>query len=93
MQEMDVGSVPGLEDPLEEEMATHASIFAETIDNTIKYTPIKKWFKKCKGLPWWLPGEESTCQCRRQGFDPRSGKIPHAAEQLSLCATTNEPVR
>ena len=35
----------GLEDPLEEEMATHSSIFAETIDNTtlkIKYTPIKK---------------------------------------------------
>ena len=26
------------------------------------------------------------------GFDPWSGKIPHAAEQLSLCATTAEPV-
>ena len=25
-------------------------------------------------------------------FDPWSGKIPHAAEQLSLCATTAEPV-
>ena len=21
------------------------------------------------GLPWWLSGKESTCQCRRCGFD------------------------
>ena len=27
-----------------------------------------------------------------QGFEPWSGKIPHAAEQLSPCATTSEPV-
>ena len=27
------------------------------------------------------------------GFEPRSGKIPHAAEQLSLRATTTEPAR
>ena len=25
------------------------------------------------------------------GFEPWSRKIPHAAEQLSLCATTTEP--
>ena len=25
------------------------------------------------------------------GFQPWSGKIPHAGEQLSLCATTTEP--
>ena len=37
-------------------------------------------------------GEESTRQSRRQGFDPWSGKIPHAAKQLSLCATATEPV-
>ena len=36
------------------------------------------------GFPWWLSGKESTCQCRRQGFDSWSGKIPHATEQLSL---------
>ena len=30
-------------------------------------------------------------QCRGQGFEPWSGKIPHAAEQLSPCATTIEP--
>ena len=28
--------------------------------------------------------KESTCQYRRQGFDPWSGRIPHAIEQLSL---------
>ena len=22
------------------------------------------------GLPWWLSGRKSTCQCRRQGFHP-----------------------
>ena len=22
------------------------------------------------GLPWWISGRESTCQCRRSGFDP-----------------------
>ena len=43
-------------------------------------------------LPWWLSGKESTCQCKRHRFNPSSGKIPHAAEQLSLCTTTIEPV-
>ena len=31
---MDVGSIPGLEDPLEEGMATHSSIFAWRISRT-----------------------------------------------------------
>jgi len=44
------------------------------------------------GLPWWLSGKESNCQCRRHGFDPWSRKIPHASEQLSPCATTTECV-
>ena len=44
------------------------------------------------GLPWWRSGEESACQCRGHRFEPWSGKIPHAAEQLSSCATTTEPV-
>ena len=43
------------------------------------------------GLPWWHSGWESTCQCRRHRFGPWSGKIPHAPEQLSLCATAAEP--
>ena len=28
------------------------------------------------GLPKWLRGEESSCQCRRSEFDPWVGKIP-----------------
>ena len=33
------------------------------------------------GLPWWLIGKESPCQCRRyrkHGLDPWVGKIPGA---------------
>ena len=26
------------------------------------------------GLPWWLSGKVSACQCRRQGFGPWSGR-------------------
>ena len=33
-------------------------------------------------LSWWLSGKEPSCQYRRHGFHPWSGKIPHAAEQL-----------
>ena len=49
---------------------------------------------KCydEGLPRWLSGKESSCQYRRYMFDPWSGKILHAAEQLSPCAATIEPV-
>ena len=45
------------------------------------------------GLPWWRSGWESACQCRGHGFEPWSGKIPHATEQLGPCATTTEPAR
>ena len=49
-------------------------------------------FKKAhSGLPWWCSGWESTCQCRGHGFEPWSGKIPHATEQLGPWATTTEP--
>ena len=43
-------------------------------------------------LAWWLSAKESACQCKCYGFDPWSGKIPHALEQLSPQATTTEPV-
>ena len=43
-------------------------------------------------LPWWCSGWESACQCRGHGFEPWSGKIPHAVEQLGPWATTTEPV-
>ena len=41
-------------------------------------------------LPWWSSGWEPACQCRGPGFNPWSGKIPHAVRQLSPCATTTE---
>ena len=52
-----------------------------------------KHFKVSLGLLWWRSGWESTCQCRGHGFEPWSGRIPHAAEQLSPWATTAEPAR
>ena len=36
----------------------------------------QKNFYWSMGLPQWLSGKESTCQCRRHGFDPWVGKIP-----------------
>ena len=56
----------------------------------IKNIEIKYWDW---GLPWWRSGWESACQCRGLGFEPWSGKIPHAAERLGLWATTTEPAR
>ena len=45
------------------------------------------------GLPWWHSGWESACQCRGHGFEPWSGKIPHATERLGPWATVAEPAR
>ena len=39
---------------------------------------------------WWL---KSACQCRGHRFQAWSGKILHAEEQLSPCATTTEARR
>ena len=58
------------------------------------YSNIKQKVKRkdTQGLPWWRSGKESACQCRGHGFELWSGKIPLAAEQLSPCTTTTEPV-
>ena len=29
-----------------------------------------------RGRPWWLSGKESTCQCKRPGFDLWVAKTP-----------------
>ena len=60
------------------------------IINSILKIHIKKEKKNFTGFPWWLSGKESTCQCRRHGFDLWSTRMPHAKEQLTLCATTIE---
>ena len=44
------------------------------------------------GLPLWHSGCETTCECRGYGFDPWLETIPHAAEQLSPCGTSTEPM-
>ena len=44
---------------------------------------------------WDFPGgsvvKNPPANAGVHGFEPCSGKIPHAMEQLSLCATTTEP--
>ena len=47
---------------------------------------VKTLDQTCLVMQWM----ESTCQCMGGGFSPWSGKISHAAEQLSQCATTTE---
>ena len=37
-----------------------------------------------KGLPRWLNGKESTCQCRRCKFDPWMGEIPWGRDGILL---------
>ena len=54
--------------------------FRSAIRNNAGASLVAQWYK------------ESTCQCRRHTFSPWFGKIPHAAEQLSPCVTTTEPV-
>ena len=56
---------------------------------TGKLSQIKKGIP---GSPWWLSGKESACHCKRHGFYPWSGRIPHAMEQLSPRVTSMEPV-
>ena len=64
-------------------------IIVKLLETKAKENNLKSSQKGTSLVAQWL---ESICQCRGHGFDPWSGKIPHAAEQLSLCATTTEPV-
>ena len=59
--------------------------------NPRPHTSLSK--KLTVGLPWWLSGKEFPCQCRRHGFDPRSGAshmlrngLAHEPQLLSLCS-------
>ena len=49
---------------------------------------VLKLYRRTSLVAQWL---SSACQCRGHGFNPWSGKIPHAEEQLSPCTTTTEP--
>ena len=75
---------------------TWLTFFRETVElgrmvKIIWFSPFKIW--ENTGLPWWRSGWESACQCRGHGFEPWSGKIPRAAEQLGPCTTITEPAR
>ena len=66
----------------------HVGLFLESL-----FCSRWRYLIRCLGLPWWLSGWESACQCRGHGFEPWSRKIPHAAERLGPWATTAEPAR
>ena len=42
------------------------------------------------GLPWWLSGKESACQCRRHGFEPWVGKN---TDDTTLMAESEEELK
>ena len=44
-----------------------------------------------QGFPGGAVVESLPANAGDTGFKPWSRKIPHAAEQLSMCATTTEP--
>ena len=46
--------------------------------------------KRATRFPWWSSGSESACQGGRHGFDPWSGKIPHAMGHLGGRTGTTE---
>ena len=54
-------------------------IFCHCVQISIFLQGITHWNKATlihhEGLPWWLSGKESTCQCRRCRFNPWAGKI------------------
>ena len=41
----------------------------------MRYIEFWSMYASVKRLPWWLSGKESSCQCRRSGFDPWVRKI------------------
>ena len=70
----------------------NTTVVSRHFRNHTVFLNVQQELNQNQGLPWWLSGKESDCQCRRHRFNPWSGKIRHAVEQLSLCTTTSEPV-
>ena len=54
-------------------MQIHKSFQLHVFSKEIISTKLRK-----QGLPWWLSGKESACQCkrRRSGFNPWVGEDP-----------------
>uniref|UniRef100_A0A8C0HW83 Large ribosomal subunit protein uL29 n=1 Tax=Balaenoptera musculus TaxID=9771 RepID=A0A8C0HW83_BALMU len=55
-----------------------------TVINQTQKENLRKFYKGKKYKPLDLRPKktQSACQCRGHGFEPWSGKIPHAEEQL-----------
>ena len=71
-----------------------ASVRQGRLAQSLHVTDTERWesLKRANAeLPWRSSGKESTCWCGRPGFDPLSGKIPHAEEQLSPWTAAAEP--
>ena len=45
-------------------------VFYKASDKCFSKLSRSSKMKPAQGLPWWLSGKESTCQCRRRRFDP-----------------------
>ena len=59
---------------------------------TLYHPELQKHTKMISGFPGGSVVKTLPGQCRRQVFNPWSGKIPHTSEQLSPWATTTEAV-
>ena len=78
----DVGLIPGLEDPLEKEMATHSSVLCWRIPWVEEpgrlqcmglHTFIHEW-RVLAWLPWWIKCLKICLQCRGHRFDLSVGR-------------------
>ena len=60
------------------EMAKRGSVNLALFSQTGKNWREKSYSsqKQKTGLPWWLSGKESACQCKICGFNPWVGNIP-----------------
>ena len=63
----------------------------ETVLNTPLGFPTQGVKKRGRGFPGGAVVKNPPANAGHTGSSPWSGKIPHAAEQLSPCATTTEP--
>ena len=54
----------------------HLTINHVSVDGRIVSLDLLILLQGMQGLPWWLSGKESACQCRRCEFDPWVGKNP-----------------
>ena len=78
---------------MEENGYTDTNILQFVVEMALQSNGEILFLRSGVGAPaWWISGKEYSCQCRIPTSRAWSWRIPHAVEQLSLCATTIEPV-